>query len=363
MPKVTVIISAFNHESYVSETIKSILDQTFRDFELIVVDNGSTDSTYKIIKSFFDPRLKVFRIRKNIGFGYALNFCLKKSQGEYVSLFSSDDIAIPTKLEKQVQYLNSHSEVDAVFSLAQLIDENDHILEKNYYENVFNQKNKTRYQWLNYFFNNGNCICFPTALIKKSIYEKIGYENERLAQLHDFDLWVRLCLKTEIYILQQKLVKFRIRSDNKNVSADTLDNKIRSMYEFSHVLKHYLKIKSVKEFLKIFPHSQEKYKDISDNELIPFYVAREALNVEHVFHQKFALDTLFDLLQNKRIAKKLQKKNNFGYADFIRLTGKYDLYHVQHIAFQEDLVRRLKLEYEDLKYPLRKLKKTIYGKS
>src|SRR5665647_1820676 len=100
MPKVSVIISAFNHEKYVAESIRSVLNQTFPDFELIAVDNGSTDSTYKIIKTIKDPRIRIFQIKKNIGFGHALNYALAKSRGEYISLFSSDDIAVPKKLAK-----------------------------------------------------------------------------------------------------------------------------------------------------------------------------------------------------------------------------------------------------------------------
>ena len=116
MPKISVIISAYNHEKYVAKSIESILNQTFLDFELIVVDNGSSDSTYKIIKTIKDPRIKIFRIKKNIGFGYALNFALNKSRGEYISLFSSDDIGLPDKLKKQVKYLDDHPGVGAVFS-------------------------------------------------------------------------------------------------------------------------------------------------------------------------------------------------------------------------------------------------------
>ena len=148
-----------------------------------------------------------------------------------------------------------------------------------------------------------------------------------------------------------------------NAGADTIENKIRSIFEFGQVLKQYLKIKNNDEFLKIFPEAKKRFNDINDNKLIPFYVARQALEVEHVFHQKFALDVLFDLLQNNEIVSKLNKQCNFDYTDFIKLTGKHDVYHVNHIAYQEKLIKTLKQEYEDLKYPFKKLKKIIYAKS
>lgn len=359
MPKVSVIISAYNHEKYVAESIRSLLDQTFKNFELIIVDNGSTDSTYKVIKKFKDPRIRIFRIKKNVGFGYALNYSLNKSRGEYISLFSSDDVFSPDKLAKQVKYLDDHPAIGAVFSQAQMIDEERNAISEHYYDKVFDQKNKSRFEWLNYFFYNGNCLCFPSALIRKSVYKQILFENERLAQLHDFEVWVKICLIKDIYIFNEKLIKFRIRQDNKNAGADTIENKVRSMFEFSHVLKHYLKIKNINEFNKIFPNAKEKYHDINDDELIPFYVARQALKVEHVFHQKFALDVLFDLLQNKKIVNKLREKYKFDYSDFIKLTGKYDLYHVGHIAYQEALIKKLQIENDRLRMPVNRIKNVI----
>lgn len=146
-----------------------------------------------------------------------------------------------------------------------------------------------------------------------------------------------------------------------NAGADTIENKIRSSFEFGHVLKNYLKLGTVGEFLKVFPEAKQ-YDDISDNELIPFYVARQALKVEHVFHKKFALDILFDLLQDSITVSRLNKKSNFDYGDFIRLSGELDIYHVNHIAFQEETVKTLKVKYDELKYPLKKLKK-LYAKS
>lgn len=363
MPKVSVIISAFNHEKYVAESIKSIINQTFENFELIVVDNGSSDSTYKILKGIKDPRIRIFRIKKNVGFSHALNYVLKRTRGEYISLFSSDDISLPNKLAKQVKYLDNHPDVGAVFSQAQMIDEEGYEIKEHYYYKVFNQNNRNRFEWLNYFFYNGNCMCFPSALIRKYIYKKIRYENERLAQLHDFDVWIRLCFSQDVYIFKDKLIKFRIRSGNMNAGADTIENKVRSMFEFGHILKHYLEIKNVSEFFKIFPEARKRFNDINDNELIPFYVARQALEVRHVFHQKFALDVLFDLLQNNEIVSKLNKKCNFDYIDFIKLSGESDIYHVNHLAYQDKTVKTLKQRYDDLKHPLKKLKDDKYAKS
>jgi glycosyltransferase involved in cell wall biosynthesis len=359
MVKVSIIISAYNHEKFLKDTVSSLIKQTFSDFEIILIDNGSNDSTYKICKSFSDSRIKVFQIKKNIGFAYALNYAFEKCQGEYISLFTSDDISLPDKLKKQVKYLDDHPEIGAVFSKAQMIDEDGNNTKHNYNE-VFDQVNRSRYEWLNYFFNKGNCLCFSSALIRKSVYKEIGLENMTMTQLHDFDLWKRLCLKYEIYIFQENLIKFRIRNDNKNASAPTIDNQFRSIFEFSHILKNYLKIKNISEYNKIFPNSIKKYKDIISSELIPYYVAREALNIPQFFYYKFALDVIYDLLNNEKAALKIRRFSNFDYADFSKLAGKFDIYNINQIHLVKELkekIEKLNLENNELKKPLEQIKR------
>ncbi|KKP27089.1 MAG: Glycosyl transferase family 2 [Parcubacteria group bacterium GW2011_GWA2_31_28] len=217
---------------------------------------------------------------------------------------NSDDAFFPDKLEKQVKYLDSHPDVEAVFSQAQMIDEEGiGIPDSSHFHGRMNSlENRDHFQWLNYFFYNCRWLWHPSMMMRKKIYDDIGHHNPCLAQIQDFDIGIRLSLKYELHIIQKKLTKFRIRAGDMNASAATSKAVVRSMFEFSHVLKHYLTIKNIEEFTKIFPQSQKKYKDIIDDELIPFYVARQALEVEHVFHQKFALDVLYDLLQNEKIA-------------------------------------------------------------
>ena len=361
MAKVSVIIPSYNHEKYVGYALESVLNQTFQDFEIIVTDDHSTDQTIKEIKKFKDPRIKLFFSNKNRGVCVAINNCLLHAKGEYVSPLNSDDAFFPDKLETQVKYLDSHSDVGAVFSQVQMINEEGiGIPDSSHFHGRMNLlENRGRFQWLNYFFYNCRWLWHPSMMMRKKIYDDIGNHNPCLAQIHDFDIGIRLSLKYELSIIQEKLTKFRIRAGEMNASAATPKAIVRSMFEFSHVLKHYLLIRDVEEFLKIFPQSQTKYKDIIDDELIPFYVARQALEVEHVFHQKFALDVLFDLLQNKKIVNKLREKYKFDYSDFIKLTGKYDLYHVGHIAYQEALIKKLQVENNRLKTPINQIKSLI----
>ena len=112
----------YNHEKYIAESIYSILSQTFQDFELIIVDDGSTDNTLKVIKSFLDERIAVY-YQENSGTSSACNFAISKTQSEYVSLVSGDDCATPDRLKIQYEYFLQHSEATILFGKCRIIDE------------------------------------------------------------------------------------------------------------------------------------------------------------------------------------------------------------------------------------------------
>ena len=197
MPRISVIVPSYSHERCVAESIQSVLDQTYEDFEIIITDDGSTDGTVREIRKFRDTRIKRFCFEKNQGACVAANNCLKEASGEYIAMLSSDDAFLPDKLEKQVTFLDRHPETAAVFGYAEMIDEdgNKFTDETHFYYNIFNQPNRNRHEWLHYFFYKQNCLCHPSVLIRKKCYEDIGSYDERLAQLPDFDFWVRLSLK------------------------------------------------------------------------------------------------------------------------------------------------------------------------
>jgi glycosyltransferase involved in cell wall biosynthesis len=154
MPKVSVIIPSYNHEKYVREAIQSVLEQTYQDFEIVITDDGSRDRTVSIIKSFTDPRIKLFYFPKNRGAAVAVNHCIAEASGEFIALLNSDDAFVPKKLEKQVEFLDKNPKIGAVFSYAQFIDEDskDITNTEHHYAKVFLQQNRSRFEWLNYFF-------------------------------------------------------------------------------------------------------------------------------------------------------------------------------------------------------------------
>jgi len=129
-PLVSVNMVVFNGERFIGEAIQSILDQTYTHFELVIMDDGSTDNTNIIVNSFSDPRIQFITSEKNNGIVHARNTALDISKGDYIAILDADDISLPARLEVEVSFLESNPEFGLVGGRAELIDENGEGLNK-----------------------------------------------------------------------------------------------------------------------------------------------------------------------------------------------------------------------------------------
>jgi glycosyltransferase involved in cell wall biosynthesis len=334
LPKVTIILTSYNHEKYLRDSIDSVLGQTFTDFELIIGDDASTDDSWNIIQSYTDPRIFAYRHESNRGAGTINEIILSgKASGEYIAIHHSDDMWEPEKLEKQVTLLEQSPQIGAVFTNVTVIDENNQPLEDNshVYQTVFAQPNRGRYEWLNYFFYKGNALCHPTILIRKECYTSCGLYRYGLAQLADFDMWIRLCLKYDIHILPGKLVRLRVRSSELNSSGNRPEVRIRGQFEYFEVLRNYKGLTNPQEFIKVFP-SVEKYIT-SDGFDLEFALGMAALAPESYNITKlFGLQNLFEVLNDPVKAEKVKHLYGFSNIDFIALTARHDVFSFELIT-------------------------------
>ncbi|MBD2517426.1 glycosyltransferase [Nostoc sp. FACHB-973] len=358
MPRVSVIIPSYNHEKYVYEAIQSVLEQTYQDWEIIITDDGSTDRTVNVIKQFTDNRIKLFCFDKNRGACIAANNCIKEATGEFIAMLSSDDVFMPNKLAKQVSFLDEQPEVGAVFSYAQIIDDdgNEFNQENHFYKTIFNQVNRNRFEWLNYFFLNGNCLCHPSALIRKKCYEEVGQYDERFAQLPDFDFWIRLCMNYEIYIIPEKLLKFRVRVNEGNASGNRPEVKIRTSLEYKQILNHFLTETVYEHFQEIFPDYGQQ---LSEKVLLPFIVSRLAIKVNNPVHKSFAIDTLYKVFNcDKKLIEKITETYDFEIRDLIKLTGEYDIFGSVRLETLYPQLKETQAELERSQSQLQQMQQT-----
>ena len=236
MPKVSVIMATYNHAAFVAQAIDSVLSQRDVDFEFIIADDGSVDRTREVVASIQDKRIRFFPNEVNRGACVVTNELIERSSGEFIALINSDDYWIDgDKLAYQLHIMRDNPAIGACFGRARFVDKDSGGILKSWlpFGTIFDQENRSQGAWLRRFFDWGNCICHPTMMIRASCYKEVGLYNNRLRQLPDFDMWIRLIKRYPIYISERNLINFRIMP-GENVSSQTATNSIRTMNE------HYL---------------------------------------------------------------------------------------------------------------------------
>jgi glycosyltransferase involved in cell wall biosynthesis len=322
-PKVSVILTSFNHEKYLREAIDSVLAQTFTDYELIIWDDASTDNSWDIIRSYNHPRIKFFRNHVQRRGIYGINKAITEvAGGKYIAIHHSDDFWNSEKLYKQVEVLDSNPAVGAVFSNVQLVDDFGVIVnepDRFYSSDFLDQKNKNRFEWLNSFFVNGNSLCHPSVLVRKECYSLCGLYNPAYGQLGDFDMWVRLCSIFEIYVSEEKLVNFRVQASFKNTSSNTNAARERTKNEFNQIIKLFRKICKDNNIFKVFPHAAKyQNKNLFDSEYV---LARIALESRFSCVRAFGLNLLYEILEDDARRHFVEINHKFCYVDLIEISG------------------------------------------
>ena len=240
-PTVSVLVKAYNHAPYIRQTIESILNQSWQDFEIVVTDDASTDGTLEILRGFTDPRIRLLAFTRNQGISGAMNATISRARGRYLAILNSDDWALPGRLRRQVEFLNRNPAVSLVFGLPRPVDESGQPTETyNDFMRSARLPDFSRRAWLRQFFFVGNCLCSPTAMIRREAYAAVGAYDRRLTNLQDLDMWIRMLIAGHnIHVLPEELTAFRIRANNANMSAPRPDTLLRSRFETGKILRRF----------------------------------------------------------------------------------------------------------------------------
>ena len=208
-PAVSVIMPTYNRADYLKKAVQSVLNQTINNFEIIVINNYSTDDTLDVIKAFNDGRIKVINFKNEGIIAKARNQGIMQSIGKYITFLDDDDLWCPDKLELQIKYLDEHPEFDLVYSNALIIDEHGN---KNGL--LMNSKQaKTGRVFLNLLYE--NFVPILTVLMKREIFESIGPLTEDTSMIgrEDYECWLRASLKYNFGYIDKPLALYRIHSE------------------------------------------------------------------------------------------------------------------------------------------------------
>jgi glycosyltransferase involved in cell wall biosynthesis len=226
MARVSISIPCYNEERWISETIESVLNQTFSDFELLLVDDGSTDNTADIISEYTDdPRVR-YIYQENQGFAGARNTGLEEGDGDYYAFIGADDMWKPTKLEQQVAFLEAN-DTDIVHSNAEHIDEDGEVFERRH-ENKPPEQTDMRDFIRDLFFR--SFICIQSVLCRESAIEGERFDED-LSINCDHDMWLRLAGDNDFGYIDECLVEKRFHGGNISSNYEVLFDQRKRLVE------------------------------------------------------------------------------------------------------------------------------------
>lgn len=214
MPSVSVIVTTYNRANYIKEAIDSVLSQTFRDWELIVVDDGSTDGTSEILHTFSELDKRICWMRQpNAGSAASRNAALARARGNYISFLDDDDRWLPEKLETQVAFMESHPEIGFSYTRFQIFKKIENRLEHG---KLFPEFLATKFEELPDAF-----IAPCTVLLRKSCLDEIGWFDLKYSVSEDFDLWLRFAQRWKIAPID-KVYAMTVMDDRNHEGKDQL---------------------------------------------------------------------------------------------------------------------------------------------
>ncbi len=263
-PMVSVVMSVNNGEAYLAEAIDSILRQIFTDFEFIIVDDGSTDTSADIMRAQTDSRIRLITIDKNVGLAGALNLGINHARGQYIARMDCDDISQPSRLQQQVDYLNVHPQVCVLGSRMQVVDADKHP--------IFDFDVPLPHSLIvwNLFF--GRTFAHPSVMIRRDVLMQVGGYDESISTAQDVDLWSRLIGQGRFANLPDQLLLYRSHQNatsiqksqqQKSVLNQTLKNLLVQLWgdgDYDETVSRFLQIRSGK-----LTFAQSEYKDVAIN--------------------------------------------------------------------------------------------------
>jgi glycosyltransferase involved in cell wall biosynthesis len=204
-PQVSIIMSVYNGEEFLEQSIRSILTQEFRDFEFIIVDDGSSDQSENIILSFDDPRICYISNGKNKGLIYSLNMAIARAKGKYIARIDADDLSEPTRLSRQTAFMETHPDVALCGTYYRIINRKGEIKELVRLP-IHDRAIRT-------YLLFGNCFCHSSVMVKTTVIREYGY-SEDYPVCEDYDLWFRIALRHKVANLPFYETRYRIHGEN-----------------------------------------------------------------------------------------------------------------------------------------------------
>ncbi|WP_281336369.1 glycosyltransferase family 2 protein [Flavobacterium eburneipallidum] len=285
MPKITVLMPVYNCELYIREAVDSILNQTFTDFEFLIIDDASADKTVELIKTYSDERIKLVVKPSNTGYTNSLNYGVQVAKGEYIARMDGDDISLPERFAKQVAFLDANPDVILCGSWFSKIDSGAII------------KVPENYDSIKLALLKGNCMAHPSVMMRKQVLDELSIPYDVSKEpAEDYDLWVRLVGIGRIYNLQEVLLNYR--EHHTQVSQKRRHQQIASALSSRFLMLQNLKYSFANDEIDLLKKIIGGSLNITITEIEEFIILKQKMilaNSNHFFETKGFDEYLKDL--------------------------------------------------------------------
>ena len=285
----------YNCETYIQESVESILNQTISDFEFFIIDDASTDKTVDHIKNYTDPRIHLIEKPVNTGYTNSLNLGIKLAQGKYIARMDGDDISLPNRFAKQVAFLEENKEVVVCGALCYRMGGNRVLYAPEKHETI------------KLALLRGNALGHPSVMLRKDALDKLSIVYDIAKEpAEDYDLWVRLLSIGKLHNLQEVLLYYRVH--NSQVSKKRNDQQINSATSSKLELLNYLNFEINQKELEVFKKIFLNKVEIPLNEIEIFQRLKNKLIIanSHEFFEKIGFQEYLIYLENE-FGKKVVK--------------------------------------------------------
>lgn len=336
---ISILLPVHNGAAHIRHTLQSVLEQTYTAWELIVVNDASSDGTADIVNAFQDERIVLITNPKNEHICHSLNTALAAAKGRWIARIDADDFWYPDKLRLQMEYLKAHPDCGACFTYVDVVDERDRVLNENesWFVNHFRVENQpSPVLWQHLLLTQGCRLCHPSALIRREAMGA-GYDLA-LVQVQDYELWLRIAQGWQLHVLPAALMAYRAAGDSVSARSAAVDR--RSDYEIGLVISRHVDAMPMERLRQVFTLRCPDAADEIDAACEKAFALLEQ-TLRAPFYRSRALDRFAALLQTPEGAARLRDKYSFRPVDLYRLSGEDAARGEQHLSAAEELPLRI----------------------
>lgn len=316
----SILCPSYNHEKYVKFFIDSLLAQTNPNWELVIVDDCSTDNNVLEIEKFKDKRIKLFKNPFNMGINCAINTAFEHSCGDFIAFSASDDMLAKDFVETVLSTFEHNPKTDVIYSNLQIMS-HDGVIQQG---DIWSQQNYDKFKLLCHMFFIGNIMLSPGMAFRRSGFKQLYPLPIALSQYQDYKIHVDVALKLSAITLDKALVIYRKPSKKSGISeTNSKTLRIRQLEE-NILMDSFLQIKDIAMLKEVFgPDLLQRFGKL-DNFFIPYYLGSLALDAQTEYKKVWGYNQIAGFITKPENYALVHKKYGFCYKDFLNLADKFE---------------------------------------